>query len=754
MPFIKALLWHSYRVFRLKTIIVIFCINFFIYLLWPLGPQYTNFLEKSLRPAPLYSFDPSESLKSLKTLGSQYSFQWGDWADLSHLYDNAKSKKKNSGRFRKTPVESSPICDYEKYFGIIKKRPTFGSRTTGYFVNCNGDNYLQFHSSIPARMVLLNPSVHPQIRHHQQPEIKQVDDDTNYVFPALIDDESLYGAEESTSKRYGPEGNFTTSTTTLDKIDDYHFLPIPENRYELDPKINLAAVLNMLDQNQEEEEEEGEGEAKLKSTGFFSWLFKSSPSSSLAHLRQSLPWLPSPRIANLYRMSESELVYRVQKSIDEEASLQPLHPELTVPQTAIEERMFITQEMAEPYLDFIPSNWKMPNYKVLTSQGIQGSNSQEPKLEDLYHARLVKEEHDKAPIADKYFHEYGRGSDAFHSDFRFYHHSPTEPVKQKNMHYLFRAWSKFAQQEGIVSWLAHGTLISWYWNGISMPWDNDFDIQMSIAELDRVARKYNNTLIIDEETINSDKNIDENNNEVSTGRGVYLLDVSPHYIDRTMGNKENVIDARFIDTKTGMFIDITGIAQNNNDTTLYGCKNNHFYKKEELYPLRLTLFEGAPIYVPNEYQKILDDEYDRWKLPIFQTYMYNREINLWVNKLMCRVRRDHLQTLEDKYQSSTRTEFLDNIVKSASETPYDGHENVYCERDHIYDMFESVNHITILHQREMAFIDEVLEMDSHLAAEVKSSRKIPKRDFMSLNQEEKSQLAKLITMQPPAFKRY
>ena len=34
----------------------------------------------------------------------------------------------------------------------------------------------------------------------------------------------------------------------------------------------------------------------------------------------------------------------------------------------------------------------------------------------------------------------------------------------------------------------HGPLLSWYWNGLLFPYDNDIDIQMPIDELVNLAK--------------------------------------------------------------------------------------------------------------------------------------------------------------------------------------------------------------------------------------------------------------------------
>lgn len=46
--------------------------------------------------------------------------------------------------------------------------------------------------------------------------------------------------------------------------------------------------------------------------------------------------------------------------------------------------------------------------------------------------------------------------------------------------------------------------------------------------------------------------------DIPEGRD-YMLEINPRYVERTQADRLNVIDARWIDTETGLFIDITTI---------------------------------------------------------------------------------------------------------------------------------------------------------------------------------------------------
>jgi hypothetical protein len=91
----------------------------------------------------------------------------------------------------------------------------------------------------------------------------------------------------------------------------------------------------------------------------------------------------------------------------------------------------------------------------------------------------------------------------------------------------------------------------------------------------------------------------------------YLLDVNPHYTERTHGDGYNLIDARWIDMENGLYIDITGLSETRPDVLpgVWSCKNLHEYNTKDLFPLREGVFEGVRALVPYSYDQILVNEY-------------------------------------------------------------------------------------------------------------------------------------------------
>ncbi|KAK6198063.1 LicD family-domain-containing protein [Scheffersomyces amazonensis] len=309
------------------------------------------------------------------------------------------------------------------------------------------------------------------------------------------------------------------------------------------------------------------------------------------------------------------------------------------------------------------------------------------------------------PNFTKYFHEAHcldtkKGA---HYDWRFFKKITYSEYERKAiLHRLTRAWLRFANSAGLSTWLAHGSLLGWYWNGMSLPWDEDLDVQMTSESLYLLARNFNQSLVID---------LTDNFDDINIGMGAYLVDVSSNFFSRDKGNGYNSIDARFIDTSTGFYVDITALSYTEAAKTfdtkglkslefnrmlepeylekedsntvdseqlhqsllfkrddlikqrnIFNCRNNHFYTLEDISPLKRTMFEGVIAYVPNGYKKILEREYNRsLLLKQFEGHTFRPVLGLWISSKICK--RDPIGNqcfhddvvLEAKYTNSMTT---------------------------------------------------------------------------------------------------
>ncbi|KAL7624300.1 mannosyltransferase [Parahypoxylon ruwenzoriense] len=275
---------------------------------------------------------------------------------------------------------------------------------------------------------------------------------------------------------------------------------------------------------------------------------------------------------------------------------------------------------------------KPPGQKSTT-----GSGGKVSKSNDGGKKKASEEQQEKHQT--KYFHEAGGTLELGHYDARFFQGAVAYEEHVPALRHLVRSWLATTRAIGVAdTWLAHGTLLGWWWNGRVMPWDYDLDVQMPTSTLTRLGRYYNRTMydysfevedgeemdeergvIITESSSTSSSSSKKGKKKVSvsssSGGGfvnkTYLLDINPHHTDAGRGNGANVIDARWIDVSNGLFVDITGLAERDpaGSPGVWSCKNAHRYRTTELFPLRRTEFEGVPASVPYAFDKILTDEY-------------------------------------------------------------------------------------------------------------------------------------------------
>lgn len=210
--------------------------------------------------------------------------------------------------------------------------------------------------------------------------------------------------------------------------------------------------------------------------------------------------------------------------------------------------------------------------------------------------------------------------------------------RQSILQHMIRAWFRFAAAEDVASWINSGSLLGWAFNGVNMPWDTDTDLQLPIAQLDRLSQKYNNTIIT------------ENPRD---GNSMYLFEVSPTYIRQ--GNGRNFIDARFIDINSGVYLDISALSHTNDQppSDMYKsrsdisrlkamevhCKHWNWLLLDELLPLRLTSFEGSSVYVPNNVSAILSRQYGKESFTsklAFKGHEFRSDLGMWVPQSLCK----------------------------------------------------------------------------------------------------------------------
>lgn len=205
-------------------------------------------------------------------------------------------------------------------------------------------------------------------------------------------------------------------------------------------------------------------------------------------------------------------------------------------------------------------------------------------------------------LAPKYFHEaagimffQAHGS---HFDKRFFNGPLTaEPLQlELRLNSLIRNFQKFTKAHGLISWLAHGTLFGYIYNGKTFPWDNDFDLQMPIKHLHLLGQYFNQTLVLE---------------DPSEGNGKFLIDVTSSITNRINGNGRNNIDARFIDIDSGLYIDITGLSVSSTPVKMLTSYYNLHAKEIDVNDIKHTdpnVIKGKTDISVDEFKALIEND--------------------------------------------------------------------------------------------------------------------------------------------------
>ncbi|RMZ91087.1 hypothetical protein DV736_g1674, partial [Chaetothyriales sp. CBS 134916] len=211
----------------------------------------------------------------------------------------------------------------------------------------------------------------------------------------------------------------------------------------------------------------------------------------------------------------------------------------------------------------------------------------------------------KGSSEDKYFHE-----STFHQhyDGRFASHKLRNDLRLPQLTAMMQSFLSTMADLGAETWIMHGTLLGWWWNGKLLPWDSDIDVQVTEQTMGFLAKFYNMT----------EYHFTFPNNKDGV---TYLLEINPNYKNGTTDDKFNMIDARWIDTESGLFIDLSTVRPNHAARAqgIEGAlivKDKHHYLERDLFPLRDGFFEGFHVKIPFDYEWLLVEEYGRESLTL------------------------------------------------------------------------------------------------------------------------------------------
>ena len=199
----------------------------------------------------------------------------------------------------------------------------------------------------------------------------------------------------------------------------------------------------------------------------------------------------------------------------------------------------------------------------------------------------------------KFFRELPNNS---HLDL-YYGKKSSKNIIRNELKKIYNEFYNLCEKNNIIFILMHGSLIGWYFGKRMLPWDDDIDICIFGNNINKLIKlnKY--------ETDN------------------LILFINPNFLNRSLSDKHNIIDARVISKKIGVFIDITFLYKSKTNY-IVNCKSPHFYNIKDLIPLKKTIFEDIVTYIPNNYRKCLVQEYGHKVLyPIYRNWIYNN--NEW-----------------------------------------------------------------------------------------------------------------------------
>ncbi|TKA75377.1 hypothetical protein B0A55_06017 [Friedmanniomyces simplex] len=227
---------------------------------------------------------------------------------------------------------------------------------------------------------------------------------------------------------------------------------------------------------------------------------------------------------------------------------------------------------------------------------------------------------------DKYFHE---STFSEHYDGRFADRPLNYDERRSHLTALMQTYLSTMNDIGAETWIMHGSLLGWYWSRKILPWDSDIDVMVSEQSIHHLANYYNMTVHTFDLGSDSD--------DVESHSSSYLLEINPHYTNSTL-DSVNKIDARWIDTATGLFIDITTLRRNTTaealgiEDAMMMVKDKHHYNYDDIFPLRHSDFEGYPAKIPFAYAELLIEEYGEKALSdvYYQNHRFDPEKGEWV----------------------------------------------------------------------------------------------------------------------------
>ncbi|CEI41548.1 unnamed protein product [Fusarium venenatum] len=186
-----------------------------------------------------------------------------------------------------------------------------------------------------------------------------------------------------------------------------------------------------------------------------------------------------------------------------------------------------------------------------------------------------------------------------HYDLKYFQEALEPAAQNARIKVLMQTYLATLRDLGVQTWLMHGSLLGWWWGKKIMPWDLDADVSVTEADMYFLSAYYNMTIYYYQY-------------DGCPDGCFFQLDINPYFKHREKDDWMNVIDARWVDMQTGLFIDITAARYDPGHKMGEGVmydKHDHEFKDKYIFPLLDTTFEGIPAKIPYRYEEMLTSEY-------------------------------------------------------------------------------------------------------------------------------------------------
>jgi phosphorylcholine metabolism protein LicD len=213
--------------------------------------------------------------------------------------------------------------------------------------------------------------------------------------------------------------------------------------------------------------------------------------------------------------------------------------------------------------------------------------------------------------------------------------------EQKQKSEFLEVFSNLCNKNNIKPIIMSSSLIGWYFNGEILPWETNINICLigkSIEYFINLEYEDDNYKLIknDSHKINA-KFINKKNNNVINIKFLYLS-TGEHFESKIfkymniIQNSQNPFMKSNYESKLKHIVNSYNVNGNINNTAFVNCKTPNYYNIKHIIPLRENIFEGCEIYLPNNIDECLLQEFGNQTFkPKYKNWIFSSKNKKWVN---------------------------------------------------------------------------------------------------------------------------